>query len=112
MAGKGIAKARQVAEAVKTDAGAVEVEIAAHLKPQVARLVTLIGHYEQMAGQMRGELRQLLHTGHGIDIAEPGWHVVPDAGMLVRQAADLRPASASAPVAAAQPVAPASEQDQ
>ncbi len=109
MAGKGIQKARQLAAVVRDDAEAVEVEIAAHLQGDVRRLLVLIQHYQQVAGQLQGELREKLHIAHGVDIAQPGWHLINDGSRLVRQAADLRPAqppASTAPMAQAPVVTP------
>ena len=89
--GKGIQRMRQLAAVVANDAEAVEVEIAAHLRESVQSLITEIRVFEAAALAKRQQMRQLLHTGHGIDIAEDGWHVLADGSKAVRQAADLRP---------------------
>jgi hypothetical protein len=93
MGGKGIQAARDLAEQVAHEGEAMELAIAEHLRPEIQHLMTLMQHYEQMTMQFRNDLREKLRIALGVDIAQPGWVMLPDHSRLVRIAQTPQPAA-------------------
>ncbi len=103
LGGKGIARARQDAEQLAHAGEEVAIKVREDLAPEVRFLGAMIAELERLAMAQRQALRNLLRHGHGIDIAQPGWRVDTDAGIVAR----IPSAPSSAPAAAPEPEPPA-----
>jgi hypothetical protein len=60
------------------------IHIHEHLRADVARIEILRAHYIQQLQALGTELRSMLQHGHGVDIAEPGWRLDAEGGVLAR----------------------------
>lgn len=56
-----------------------------HILPKVQELTVLIAHYDQMGQHLRLQLRELLLTATGINIADPGTTIEMESGTLVQR---------------------------